>query len=59
MPKESISLDDQTFEEETQNARDTWEMLGAGEGLDIDPDHIAHPRGLTSFATRLAERSAG
>ncbi|MEV1166994.1 SMI1/KNR4 family protein [Nonomuraea sp. NPDC049784] len=40
LPKESIYLDDETFEDETQNARATWEMLGGQEGLDIDPDDI-------------------
>ncbi|MFG2089159.1 MULTISPECIES: SMI1/KNR4 family protein [unclassified Spirillospora] len=40
LPKESIYLDDETFEEETHNARDAWEMLGGQEGLDIDPNHI-------------------
>ncbi|GAA4557374.1 SMI1/KNR4 family protein [Planotetraspora kaengkrachanensis] len=40
LPKEYIQWDPGTFEEETENARDTWEMLGGQEGLDIDPDHI-------------------
>ncbi|WP_051021512.1 hypothetical protein, partial [Nocardia araoensis] len=40
LPKESIYLDDETFEEETENARGIWEMLGGQEGLDIDPQHI-------------------
>ncbi|MFI7107738.1 SMI1/KNR4 family protein [Nonomuraea sp. NPDC050227] len=40
LPKEYIQWDPGTFEEETENARDTWEMLGGQEGLDIDPNHI-------------------
>ncbi|GAA2091875.1 SMI1/KNR4 family protein [Actinomadura alba] len=40
LPKEYIQWDPGTFEEETENARDTWEMLDGQEGLDIDPDHI-------------------
>ncbi|MFD1938720.1 MULTISPECIES: SMI1/KNR4 family protein [Nonomuraea] len=40
LPKEYIQWDPGTFEEETENARYTWEMLGGQEGLDIDPNHI-------------------
>ncbi|MGI8331694.1 hypothetical protein ACRYCC_17145 [Actinomadura scrupuli] len=40
LPKEHIQWDPGTFEEETENARDTWEMLGGQEGLGIDPKHI-------------------
>ncbi|MEO3799635.1 SMI1/KNR4 family protein [Nonomuraea sp. B1E8] len=40
LPKEYIQWDPGTFEEETEHARDTWEMLGGQEGLDIDPNHI-------------------
>ncbi|ASF11682.1 hypothetical protein NBRGN_057_02970 [Nocardia brasiliensis NBRC 14402] len=40
LPKKSRFLDDQTFEAETENARDTWEMLGGQDGLDIDPQDI-------------------
>ncbi|GLY64743.1 SMI1/KNR4 family protein [Amycolatopsis taiwanensis] len=41
LPKERVHpLSDETFEDETENARSTWEMLGGQEGLDIDPQHI-------------------
>ncbi|MFE7572126.1 SMI1/KNR4 family protein [Streptomyces sp. NPDC057539] len=40
LPKEYIQWDPGTFEQETENARDTWEMLNGQEGLEIDPDHI-------------------
>ncbi|WP_280409216.1 SMI1/KNR4 family protein [Nocardia brasiliensis] len=40
LPKASRFLNDQTFGEETENARDTWEMVGGQEGLDIDPQDI-------------------
>ncbi|MGI5519802.1 SMI1/KNR4 family protein [Micromonospora sp. CA-259024] len=40
LPKEYIQWDPGTFEEETENARYTWEELGGQQGLDIDPKHI-------------------
>ncbi|MFC5173167.1 SMI1/KNR4 family protein [Streptomyces mutomycini] len=52
LPKEYIQWDPGTFEEETENARYTWEMLGGQEGLDIDPAHIL-AWGVTSGADIL------
>ncbi|MCX4720331.1 SMI1/KNR4 family protein [Streptomyces virginiae] len=52
LPKEYVQWDPGTFEEETENARDTWEMLGGQQGLDIDPDDIL-AWGVTSGADIL------
>ncbi|WP_418961152.1 SMI1/KNR4 family protein [Streptomyces tritici] len=52
LPKEYIQWDPGTFEEETENARYTWEMLEGQEGLDIDPAHIL-AWGVTSGADIL------
>lgn len=52
LPKEYIQWDPGTFEEETENARHTSQMLGGQEGLDIDPDHIL-AWGVTSGADIL------
>ena len=52
LPKEYIQWDPGTFEEETENARYTWEMLDGQEGLDINPDHIL-AWGVTSGADIL------
>ncbi|WP_225800006.1 SMI1/KNR4 family protein [Streptomyces sp. NK15101] len=52
LPKEYPQWDPGTFEEETENARHTWEMLHGQEGLDIDPEHIL-AWGVTSGADIL------
>ncbi|MEU1711064.1 SMI1/KNR4 family protein [Streptomyces sp. NPDC005706] len=52
LPKEYIQWDPGTFEEETENARSTWEMLDGQAGLEIDPDHIL-AWGVTSGADIL------
>ncbi len=52
LPKEYIQWDPGTFEEETENARGTWEMLDGQEGLDVNPDHIL-AWGVTSGADIL------
>ncbi|WP_405795423.1 SMI1/KNR4 family protein [Streptomyces sp. NBC_01506] len=52
LPKPYIQWDPGTFEDETANARGTWEMLGGQEGLDIDPAHIL-AWGITSGADIL------
>jgi hypothetical protein len=40
LPKEYVQWDPGTFQEETANARLTWEMLGGQESLEIVPDDI-------------------
>ncbi|MFJ2738123.1 SMI1/KNR4 family protein [Streptomyces sp. NPDC087440] len=52
LPKEYIQWDPGTFEEETENVRYTWEMLGGQEGLAINPDALL-AWGVTSGADIL------
>ncbi|MFE6224812.1 SMI1/KNR4 family protein [Streptomyces sp. NPDC057854] len=52
LPKAYLQWDPGTFEEETENARSTWEMVEGQGDLAIDPDHIL-AWGVTSGADIL------